>query len=69
MANIVVWMVDKDGITTKQVVTQFESTETTAKRYLRQLTDFGYLEQHGGNRNRLYYLCLATRLIENIEIK
>ena len=29
-------------------------TETTAKRYLRQLTEFGYLEAHGGNRNKSY---------------
>ncbi len=26
----------------------------SAKRYLRQLTEFGYLESHGGNRNRSY---------------
>ena len=25
-----------------------------AKRYLRQLTEFGYLEVHGGNKNRSY---------------
>ena len=29
-------------------------TETTAKRYLRQLTEFGYLEAQGGNKNRTY---------------
>ena len=23
-------------------------------RYLRQLTEFGYLEAHGGNKNRTY---------------
>ena len=28
--------------------------ETTAKRYLRQLTEFGYLEARCGNRNRTY---------------
>jgi len=27
---------------------------TTAKRYLRQLTEYGYLESLGGNRNRSY---------------
>ena len=54
LADIVVWMVDKDAITTEQVVTVFGYTETTAKRYLRQLTSFGYLEQQGGNRNRSY---------------
>ena len=29
---------------------------TTAKRYLRQLTEYGYLESLGGNRNRSYQL-------------
>ena len=28
--------------------------DRTAKRYLRQLTEFGYLEAHGGNRNKSY---------------
>ncbi len=27
---------------------------TTAKRYLRQLAEFGYLEARGGNKNRKY---------------
>jgi hypothetical protein len=26
------------------------------RSYLRQLTEFGYLESHGGNRNRSYRL-------------
>ena len=58
LADIVVWMADKDAITTEQVVAQFGYTETSAKRYLRQLTGFGYLEQQGGNRNRSYSPCL-----------
>ena len=41
-------------IRTEQIVTQLGLTETTAKRYLRQLTEFGYLEAHGGNRNKSY---------------
>jgi len=32
------------------------SMSTTAKRYLRQLTEYGFLESHGGNRNRTYRL-------------
>lgn len=28
--------------------------QATAKRYLCQLTEFGYLEAHGGNKNRTY---------------
>lgn len=35
---------------------------TTAKRYLRQLTEYGYLESLGGNRNRTYRL--KTTILE-----
>lgn len=44
LVDILLFMADKDEI----------KTETTAKRYLRQLTEFGYLEAHGGNKNRTY---------------
>lgn len=54
LADIIVFMDDKEEIRTEQIVTQFGLTETTAKRYLRQLTEFGYLEAHGGNRNKSY---------------
>lgn len=54
LADIVVFMDDKEEIRTEQIVTQLGLTETTAKRYLRQLTEFGYLEAHGGNRNKSY---------------
>ena len=54
LADIVVFMDDKEEIRTEQLVTQLGLTETTAKRYLRQLTEFGYLEAHGGNRNKSY---------------
>lgn len=54
LADIIVWMVDKDEITTERVVTRFGYAETSAKRYLRQLTTYGYLEPRGGNRNRTY---------------
>ena len=54
LADIIVFMADKEEIRTEQLVTQLGLTETTAKRYLRQLTDFGYLESHGGNRNKSY---------------
>ena len=40
--------------TTENIVDHFGFTATTAKRYLRQLTEFGYLEAHGGNKNRTY---------------
>ena len=54
LADIMEWMIDKDEITTEQLVSQFGYADTTAKRYLRQLTAFGYLEQKGANRNRSY---------------
>ena len=44
----------KDLITTEEIVSQFCFNPTTAKRYLRQLTEFDYLEAHGGNKNRTY---------------
>jgi hypothetical protein len=38
----------------RKIVSHFGFNPTTAKRYLRQLTEFGYLEAHGGNKNRTY---------------
>ncbi|MGN0225831.1 MAG: Fic family protein [Prevotella sp.] len=54
MVDILLFMADKEEIKTETVVRAFGYTETTAKRYLRQLAEFGYLEAHGGNRNRSY---------------
>ena len=54
LADIIVFMADKDEVRTEQIVSQLALTETTAKRYLRQLTELGYLEAHGGNRNKSY---------------
>ncbi len=54
MVDILVFMADKQDATTDNIVAQFGFTATTAKRYMRQLTEFGYLEAHGGNRNRSY---------------
>lgn len=45
-------MADKEEIKTEHLVSELGLTETTAKRYLRQLAEFGYLEAHGGNRNK-----------------
>ena len=52
--DILVFMDDNKTVTTEQIVKQFGFTPTTAKRYLRQLTEFGYLESKGGNKNRSY---------------
>ena len=54
MVDILELVNDKDQITTEEIVSHFGFNPTTAKRYLRQLTEFGYLEAHGGNRNRTY---------------
>ena len=54
MVDILEFVADKDQITTEVIVSHFGFNPTTAKRYLRQLTEFGYLESHGGNKNRTY---------------
>ena len=54
LVGVLEYVVDKDEFTTETIVKHFGFTATTAKRYLRQLTEFGYLESHGGNRNRSY---------------
>ena len=54
LVDILDFVADKDQITTETVVNHFGFNPTTAKRYLRQLTEFGYLEAHGANKNRSY---------------
>ena len=54
MVDILEFVTDKEEITTEAIVAHFGFNPTTAKRYLRQLTEFGYLEAHGGNKNRTY---------------
>lgn len=54
LVDIMDFVADKDQITTEAIVSHFGFNPTTAKRYLRQLTEFGYLESHGGNKNRTY---------------
>jgi len=55
LVDILEYMVDKDEITTERIAVKFGLTLTTAKRYLRQLTEFGFLEARGGNKNRTYH--------------
>ena len=54
LVDILEFVAEKDEFTTEQIVSHFGFNTTTAKRYLRQLTEFGYLEAHGGNKNRTY---------------
>ena len=60
LVDILIFMSDNITVTTERIVQKFGFTPTTAKRYLRQLKDFGYLEAIGGNKNRSY------KLIEDI---
>ncbi len=63
LVDILVFMADKQEVTTDVVISEFGFTATTAKRYMRQLTEYGYLEAHGGNRNRSY--SIITTLQQN----
>ena len=54
LVDILDFATDKDQITTEAVVDGFGFNPTTARRYLRQLAEFGYLEAHGANKNRSY---------------
>ena len=54
LVDILDFVADKDEFTTEKIVSHYGFNATTAKRYLRQLTEFGYLEPHGGNKNRTY---------------
>lgn len=62
LVDILDFVADKEEFTTETIVRQFGFTATTAKRYLRQLTEYGYLESLGGNRNRTYRL--KTTILE-----
>ncbi len=54
MVDILDFVADKDEFTTENIVSHFGFNPTTAKRYLRQLTELDYLEALGGNKNRTY---------------
>jgi len=54
MVDILDFVTGKDQITMEAIVDAFGFNPTTAKCYLRQLTEFGYLEAHGANKSRSY---------------
>lgn len=54
LADILAYMTDRETTSTEEIVVRFGFTATTAKRYMRQLTEYGHLEALGGNRNRTY---------------
>ena len=53
----------KRKIATETIVQHFGFPATTAKRYLRQLVEFGYLEPQGGNKNRTYLVVAYNIMI------
>ncbi|MBR4918715.1 MAG: Fic family protein [Bacteroidales bacterium] len=61
LADILDFVADKEEFTTEVIVGHFGFPATTAKRYLRQLTEFGYLEARGGNKNRTYRMLTLPR--------
>ena len=54
LGDILVFLADKEEFATESIIREFGLTATTAKRYLRQLVEFGYLVAHGANKNRTY---------------
>ena len=54
LVDIIAIANDKEVITTEMIVEELGYSVTSTKRYLRQLTEFGYLEAYGGNKNRTY---------------
>lgn len=54
LVDILTFAADKDVVTTEMIVGQYGFAVASAKRYLRQLTEFGYLTAQGGNKNRTY---------------
>jgi len=67
LVDILHFMSDKSQITTEELVRHFNFTPTTSKRYLRQLSEFGYLEAMGGNKNRCYKLIEINKASERVE--
>lgn len=61
LADILAFMADKQAVTTDNIISEFGFTATTGKRYMRQLTAFGYIEAHGGNKNRSYSMIKYKR--------
>lgn len=54
LGDILAFLADKEETATESIIQEFSLTATTAKRYMRQLVEFGYVESHGANKNRTY---------------
>ena len=67
MVDILEYVADKDEFTAETIVSRFGFAATTAKRYLRQLTEFGYLKANGGNKNRTYSTTESTPILSPLQ--
>ncbi len=56
LGEIMVFAISKNGVRTEDVISLLSVSDTTAKRYLKQLVGFGYLRPEGGNKNKMYRL-------------
>ena len=54
LGDILAFLADKEETATENIIQEFSLTATTAKRYMRQLVEFGYVESHGANKHRTY---------------
>ena len=54
LVDIIYFANSHQELTTELITREFQLTPTTAKRYLRQLVSFGFLQSEGANRNRKY---------------
>ena len=54
LVDILNFVAYKDDFTTEIIVAHFGFPTNTAKCYLRQLIELGYIEAHGGKRNLTY---------------
>ena len=54
LVDIIYFANNHQVLTTELITREFQLTPTTAKRYLRQLVSFGFLQSEGANRNRKY---------------
>ncbi len=61
LADILTFVADKQEVTTNDIVAAFGVAATSAKRYMRQLAEFGYIEARGGNKNRSYSIVKSPK--------
>ena len=55
------FVADTEEFTTEVIVRHFGFPATSVKRYLRQLTEFGYLEARGGNIQDAFVTTVKTQ--------